>query len=86
MSIGKKTADGENLFFKALGDRFWLTLKNYSWFNKVVHSRPSIKWTSWNSELYVTKTRLNVQFVKKITLEMVIGQHMKEEGLDGFYI
>ena len=38
---------------------------------------------------YVTKSRLDVQFVKKIPLEMVIGQQMKEEGYDqnnGFYI
>ena len=38
---------------------------------------------------HVTKSRLDVQFVKKIPLEMVIGQQMKEEGYDqnnGFYI
>ena len=28
------------------------------------------------------KSRLDVQFVKKILLEMVIGQQMKEEGYD----
>ena len=38
--------DGKNLFFKALVKRFWLTLKSYSWFNKVTHGRPSIKQTS----------------------------------------
>ena len=27
----------------------------------------------------ITKSRLNVEFVKKTTLEMVIGQQMKEE-------
>ena len=27
-----------------------------------------------------TKSRLDVQFVKKISLEMVIDQQMKEEG------
>ena len=31
---------------------------------------------------YITKSRLDVQFVKKIPLEMVIGQKMKEEGYD----
>ena len=38
---------------------------------------------------YIIKSRLEVQFVKKISLEMVIGQQMKEEGYDqnnGFYI
>ena len=42
----KKTEDGENLFFKAIGNRFWLTSKSYLWFNKVVHGQPSIKRTS----------------------------------------
>ena len=31
---------------------------------------------------YITKSRLDVQFVKKISLEMIIGQQMKEEGYD----
>ena len=43
---GKKTEDGENLFFKALANRFWLTSKNRPWFNKVVYGRPSVKRTS----------------------------------------
>ena len=44
---GKKTEDGENVFFKSLANRVCLTSKSCSWFNKVVHGRPSIKWTSW---------------------------------------
>ena len=63
MWIGKKTEDGENLFFKALDNRFWLTLKSYSWFNRVNHGQPSIKWTSWKGKWYVTKSRLDVEFV-----------------------
>ena len=43
--LEKKTEGGENLFFKALANRFWLTSKSYSWFNKVVHGQPSIKGT-----------------------------------------
>ena len=38
---------------------------------------------------YITKSRLNVQFVKKIPSEMVIDQQMKEEEYDqnnGFHI
>ena len=31
---------------------------------------------------YITKSRSDVQFLKKIPLEMVIGQQMKEEGYD----
>ena len=46
VNLGKKTEDGENLLFKALGNRFWLASKSYSWFNKEVHGQPSIKWTS----------------------------------------
>ena len=42
----KKTEDGENVFFKALDNRLWLTSKSYSWCNKVVHGQPSIKRTS----------------------------------------
>ena len=41
------------------------------------------------SVCYITKRTLDVQFVKKISLEMVIGQQMKEEGYDQnnrFYI
>ena len=34
------------------------------------------------SMCYITKSRLQVQFVEKIPLEMVIGQQMKEEGYD----
>ena len=38
---------------------------------------------------YITKSRLHVQFLKKIPLELVIGQQMKEEEYDqnnDFYI
>ena len=33
---------------------------------------------------YITKSRLDVQFVKKILLEMVISQQMKEEGYNQY--
>ena len=46
----RNTGDAENLFFKVLANRFWLTSKSYSWFNKVVHGRPSIKRTSWKGK------------------------------------
>ena len=38
---------------------------------------------------YITKSRLDIHFVKKISLEMVIGHQMQEERYDqsnGFYI
>ena len=34
---------------------------------------------------HINKSRLDVQFVRKISLEMVIGQHTKEEGYDQSY-
>ena len=37
----KKKKDGENLFFKALANRFCLTSKSCSWFNKVVNDQLS---------------------------------------------
>ena len=80
----KKTEDGKKLFFKALANRFWLTSKSYSWFNKVVHARLSIKQTS-KGKRSVAKSRLHVEFGKKITLEMATGQQMKEEELDQNY-
>ena len=79
--MGKKAEDGKKIFFKALANTFWLIPKSCFWFNKVVNGQPSIKWTSWKGNA-VTKTRWNVQFVKKIPLEMFIGQQMKEEGHD----
>ena len=71
----KITEDGEKNFFKALDNRFWLPSKSYSWFNKDVHGQPSIEQTSWKGKWYVTvtKSRLDVKFVKKNTLAMVIG-------------
>ena len=44
VNLKKIYVDG--LFFKALANRFWLTTKSCSWFSKVDHGRPSIKWTS----------------------------------------
>ena len=34
---------------------------------------------------YITKSRLDVQFVKRIPLEMVVSQQMKEEGKYQYY-
>ena len=42
----KKIKDGENLLFKALANRFWLTSKSCSGLSKVVHGRPSMKRSS----------------------------------------
>ena len=64
-----------------------LQLKVFCKHQKVVYGRPSVKWTSGkgNDMLYYyvifTKSRLDIQFVKKFYFEMVIGQQIKEEGL-----
>ena len=50
MSVEKKNRRGfvkATIFFKASANRFSLTSKSFSWFNKVGHSQPSIKWASW---------------------------------------
>ena len=36
-------------------------------------------------QIYVTKSRLGIEFVKKITFQMVIDQEIKEDGLDQNY-
>ena len=72
-------------FLKLPANRFWLTSKSCSWFNKVVYGRPSIKWTSWKGNDMFVWSRLDVQFVKNIPLETPIGQQMKKEEHDQNY-
>ena len=71
----KKTEDSENVIFKAFAKNFLLT----SW--PSFYQVDFMKRSSWMCYIicYITKSRLDVQFVKKIPLEMVIGQQMKEE-------
>ena len=63
-----------------------LLLQSFCKHQKVVYGQPSIKCTSWKGNdmllYYVTKSRLDVQFVQKISSEMVIGQRMKDKGYD----
>ena len=68
-------------------------LKIFCQHGDAIHGRPSTKWTSWKDNdmfyMFTIKSRLDAQFVKKVPLEMVIGQQIKEEGYDqnnGFYI
>ena len=79
---GKKTEDCENVLFKALANRFWVTLNSCSWFNKVIHGRPPIKWNSWEVYYMLLKVDKMYSLLKKIPLEMVIGLQMKEKGHD----
>ena len=67
----KKNRRWWKCIFKALANRFWLTSKSCLWFNKVVYGRPSIKWTSSKGNDMLLK--VDIQFVKEIPLEMVIG-------------
>ena len=50
VSIKKKRENGENIFFKALANRFSLTSKLISWVKEQEQQHrlwtPSIKWTS----------------------------------------
>ena len=77
----KQTEDDENVFFKAPAKSFLLTSK--------ICLRPTFYQMdfmkrSWDGILlcYITKSRVDEQFVKKIPLEMVISQQMKDEGYD----
>lgn len=71
----KETEESENN--EALANRFRLILKvnPCQRTKQVIYGWPSIKWT-WS---YVTKSRLDVQFIKKISLVMVFGQQTKEK-------
>ena len=77
----------ENVFFKALAKIFLLTWKSCFMADLLpngLHEKIMIC-----SICYTIKSRLDAQFVKKIPLEMVIGQQIKEEGYDqnnGVYI
>ena len=62
---GKQTEDGENWSFKVLAIRFWFTSKRSSLFNKVIHGRPFHQMKVMKRYWYVTKSRLDVPFVKK---------------------
>ena len=74
----KETEDSENN--EVLANRFWLILKvnPCQRTKQVIYDWPSIKWTWW----YVTKSRLDVQFITKIFLVMVFGQQTKEKAYD----
>ena len=67
----KKIGDGGNVFFKGLAKTFFVNIKKMFMadFDMLYYC-------------YITKSRLDVQFVKKIPLETVIGQQMKEKGYD----
>ena len=64
-------------FFKALVKNFLLTWKSCSW--PTFHQMDFMKKIMICSIFYITKSRLDVQFGKKIPLEMFIGQQMKAE-------
>ena len=50
-------------------------------YQKVAHGRP-FKGNNVILLCYIIKNRLDIQFVKQILLEMVIGKQMKGEGYD----
>ena len=48
----KKTGWWKFYFLKLPANRFWLTSKSCSWFNKVVYRRLSTKWNSWKGNMF----------------------------------
>ena len=74
-------------FFKALAKNFFVNMEKLFMADLLpngLHEKVMIC-----SIYYITKSRLDVQFVKETLMEMVTGQQMKEEGYDqnnGFYI
>ena len=77
----KRAGDGKNVFFKALAKKFLLTSKSCLWLT-FYQTDFFIKRQYVILLCYITESRLDVQFFKKIPLEMVIDQQIKEEGYD----
>ena len=84
---GKKTEDSDNVFFLSPCSKFFANMEKLFMADLLpngIHEKVMI-----SSICHITKSRLDVQCVKKTPLEMVIGQQMKEEGYyqnNGFYI
>ena len=85
MSIGENQ-DGEHSFFKASSWKILVNIKKLFMFQQ------SCLWTTFYQMDFMKKannmfgqSRLDVQFVKNISLEMAIGQQMIEEGHDQNY-
>ena len=79
----QKKQDSEHLSFKASSWQILVDIKMLFMVQQSCYWWPTIKWTSWNGKYDMG--RLDVQFVKNIPLQMVIGQQMKEEGHDQNY-
>ena len=84
----KKKEYGENSFFKASGNRFWLTSKScydrYILVNIKMLFMVHQSW-SWPTFYQMDLIRLDVQIVQKIPSEMVIGQQIKVKKNDQNY-
>ena len=79
----KRAGDGKNVFFKALAKKFLLTSKSCLWLT--FYQMDFMKRQYVILLCYITESRLDVQFFKRIPLEMVIYQQIKEEGYDQNY-
>ena len=69
----RKKEDDENVFFKALGKKFFVNIKKLFMTNLLsyrLHEKVII--------CYIIKGRLDVQFVNKTPVEMVICQQMEK--------
>ena len=89
VSIDKKTRLRKFYFLKLPANRFWLTTKSCSWFNKAVYVPPSMSALHEKIMIFLLKV-VDVQLVKNIPSEMVIDQQMKKKGMiktiNGCYI
>ena len=67
MQREEKTKEGENIFINALSNRFWLTSKGFSWFNKVIYGQISSKWNSRKGKGMLLKVDNMYSLLRKST-------------------
>ena len=77
----KKTEDSENVCFKALANRFWLTWKSCSWFNKVVPDQTSIKWIPWKGNDMLLKVDTMYILLRKSSWKWSLLDRGKKRGM-----
>ena len=70
------------MFFKTLAKIFFVNIKKLFMANLLLHGLYEKVMICYILLCHITKSRFDVQFIKKIPLEMVIGQQMTEEGYD----
>ena len=81
VSIRIKTEDGQIIFLKVLANRFWLNIEANQRCQRTtkLFIADLLPNGLHDKVVIFTKKRLDLQFVKKIALVMVISQQMKEQ-------